>query len=139
MRVFTATTFSLVFFLAFPALGGSIRQRPGHWQIRKQLEVPGVPADMPPVTFDVCLTKEALEDPERTVPSDPKANCAIRDYRIEGGTARWRLDCPSSKMTGTGEISYGDTSYKGALRMQLDHGQRLIIKYTGKWLGECSN
>jgi hypothetical protein len=80
---------------------------------------------------------EDLKDPQRSVPNDPKMKCTVSDYKIDGKTASWSLECPQQKVTGTGQITYAEDSYTGSMKMKMgDH--EMSTKYSGKWMGECT-
>lgn len=112
-------------------------QKPGKWEIKMSMEIPGMPFKMPPVTTQMCLTAEDLADPEKAVPKDPKQKCTVSDYKIDGNTVSWSIDCPKEKTKGTGTITYTDASYDGTMDMTVGE-QNMKMKYAGKWLGECS-
>ncbi|HYO75743.1 MAG TPA: DUF3617 domain-containing protein [Thermoanaerobaculia bacterium] len=112
-------------------------QKPGKWQVKVQMEIPGMPFQMPPVTTNVCLTAEDLADPQKAVPNDPKSKCTISDYKVEGNKVTWSMDCPKDKTKGTGEITFTDSSYTGTMDMTIGD-QQMKSKYSGKWMGECS-
>lgn len=112
-------------------------QKPGKWNVKMQMEIPGMPFKMPPVNIDVCLTEEDLKDPQKAVPNDPKAKCTVNDYKVDGDTVTWTVDCPKEKMKGNGEIKFSDTSYTGSMKMTVGE-QEMSTKYTGTWKGECS-
>ncbi len=111
-------------------------QKPGKWQVKMQMEIPGMPFKMPPVTTEVCLTEEDLKTPEKAVPNDPKSKCTVGDYKVSGNTVTWTIDCPKEKTSGTGEITYTDGSYSGTMKMKVEE-QEMTTKYSGKWLGDC--
>jgi hypothetical protein len=71
------------------------------------------------------------------VPKDPKQSCTVGDYKIDGNTVSWTIDCPKEKTKGTGTITYTDASYTGTMDMKVDQ-QEMKMKYAGKWLGECT-
>jgi hypothetical protein len=100
------------------------------------MEVPGMPFKMPPVTTEVCLTAEDLSDPQKSVPNDAKSSCKVGDYKVDGKTVTWTIDCPKEKMKGSGEITYTDASYTGTMKMDVS-GQQMTTTYAGKWLGDC--
>jgi hypothetical protein len=127
---------ALLLFVAGSALAAS-PQKPGKWNIKMQMEMPGMPIKLPPVNLDVCLTAEDLQDPEKSVPKDPKSSCKVGDYEVDGNKVTWTVDCPKEKMKGNGEITYNDTSYTGFMKMTIGE-QEMSTKYTGKWLGECT-
>jgi hypothetical protein len=112
-------------------------QKPGKWQVKMQMEMPNMPVKMPPFTTEVCLTEEDLKDPQKAVPGDPKAKCDVADYKVDGNTVTWTINCPKQNMTGTGEITFTDDSYDGEMDMTVGE-QEMHMKYSGKWLGECT-
>jgi hypothetical protein len=124
--------------IAVPALADAPHpQKPGKWQINVQMEMPGMPVKMPPIKFEVCLTEEDLKDPQKAVPQDPKGDCQVGDYEIDGNTVTWTMSCPKQKVSGKGSITFDDTSYSGVMQMKMGE-QEMKSNYTGKWLGECT-
>lgn len=135
----TALIFVLVGLMATPLLAEAPPQKPGKWQIKMQMEMPGVPMKLPAVNTTVCLTEEDLKDPQSAVPNDPKSDCEVGDYEVDGNTIRWTVDCPSQQMKGSGEITFNadGTGYEGAMKMNLS-GQEMSTKYTATHQGACS-
>ena len=122
---------------AFAADAPASPQKPGKWNVKMQMEMPGMPFKLPAVNVDVCLTEEDLKDPAKAVPADPKSKCNVGDYKVDGNTVSWTVDCPKEKMKGKGEITYTDDSYTGWMKMQVGEDQEMTTKYTGTWKGEC--
>ena len=120
-----------------PASAAENPQKPGKWKVSMQMEIPGMPIKMPPVNFEICLTEEDLKNPEKSVPTDPKSDCKVGDYQVDGKTVTWTMDCPKQNMKGTGEITYTDDSYSGGMDMTVGE-QQMKTKYSGKWLGTCT-
>jgi hypothetical protein len=120
-----------------PASASSNPQKPGKWKVTMQMEMPGMPMKMPPMSFEVCLTEEDLKDPQKAVPNDPKSDCKVGDYKIDGNTVTWTVDCPKQKMKGAGEITFSAESYSGKMDMQMGE-QEMSTKYSGKWMGTCT-
>ena len=112
-------------------------QKPGKWQVKMQMEMPNMPVKMPPFTWEICLTEEDLKDPQKAVPNDPKNKCDVADYKVDGNTVTWTINCPKQDMKGTGEITYTDDSYSGKMDMTVGE-QEMSTKYSGKWIGECT-
>ena len=139
MRKFVPYVFAaIVVFVAVAPVGAAENpQKPGKWKVSMQMEIPGMPIKMPPVNFEVCLTEEDLKDPKKAVPNDPKSDCKVGDYKVDGKTVSWTVDCPKQNMKGTGEITYTDDSYTGGMNMTVGE-QQMKTKYSGKWLGACT-
>jgi hypothetical protein len=127
---------AMLFVSAVPMTAADHPQKPGKWNVKMEMEIPGMPFKMPPVNLDVCLTEEDLANPQKAVPNDPKSDCKVGDYKVSGNTVTWSVDCPKQQMKGTGEITYTDNSYTGAMKMTVGE-QEMKTKYSGKWMGEC--
>jgi Protein of unknown function (DUF3617) len=138
MRKF-ALVVLVVFAVAIPASADTPAspQKPGQWQVKMEMEMPGMPFKMPPINMDICLTEEDLKDPQKAVPNDPKQKCNVGDYKVDGNTVTWTVDCPKQNMKGNGEITYTDDSYTGWMKMTVGE-QEMKTKYSGKWKGECT-
>ena len=122
--------------IAIPAVAAH-PQKPGKWQIKMQMEMPGMPYKMPPVTFEVCLTEEDLQDPNKAVPSDPKNPCKISDYEVDGNKVTYTMECPKQKMKGNGEMTFEGDSFTSVVNMKMEDHE-MTAKYTGTWKGECT-
>ncbi|MFL6247551.1 MAG: DUF3617 domain-containing protein [Thermoanaerobaculia bacterium] len=138
MRKFVTYAFAAIAAIAVvgPAQGAEHPQKPGKWQVKFQMEMPGMPFKMPPVTTEMCITEEDLSDPQKSVPGDPKQKCTVSDYKIDGSTVTWTVDCPKDKTKGNGKITFTDDSYDGWMKMTVGE-QEMTTKYSGKWLGAC--
>lgn len=139
MRKFVTYAFAALVAIAVvaPAQGADHPQKPGKWQIKFEMEIPGMPFKMPPVTTEICITEEDLKNPEKTVPGDPKQKCNVSDYKVDGNTVTWSIDCPKQDTKGTGTITYTDDAYTGTMKMTVGE-QEMTTRYSGKLLGACT-
>jgi len=146
--------------IAFTALAAAVvsvslfaqgPRRDGNWEIKMQMDMPGMPAGaMPPITTTQCITKEMANDPKNTVPQAPAGRggrgmpdtCKMSDYKMMGNTATFTMKCdPPNAMTISGEFVYGADSYEGTMKMDMDRGGQpmsMNMKYSGKRLGDCT-
>ena len=135
--------FPCVALLSAAAHAAAPNRKEGLWEITVKMEMPGMPAGIPPQTTQQCITKKDLENPQKVTPSaDPGDNrCQITDYKLQGNTASWNLTCKGEEaMTGSGIITYSGTSYSGTNKMTMKHGgqvQNMTMHYAGKHIGEC--
>jgi hypothetical protein len=118
-------------------------RRDGRWAVKTEMEMAGMPLKMPPMTTIQCVTKEQAADPQRSVPQAGRGgqpnNCTVSDYKIAGNKVSWSMKCEGpDAMSGTGEITYGDNTYDGVMKMDRQ-GQTMTMKYRGKRLGDCTN
>lgn len=121
--------------LALPMVAGAAPMKAGKWQMTMQMDMPGMPVKMPPVTFSHCVTKEEAENPQP--PKQQRDNdCKVSDYKRDGNTISWTMTCEKQKMTGKGQITYSGDSYEGSMKMTMGE-QEMSAKYSGKYLGDC--
>jgi hypothetical protein len=117
-------------------------RRDGKWEVKMEMDMPGMPAAMPPMNTTQCVTKEEANDPQKAVPQGGRGRggaeaCKVSDYKVEGNKVSWSMKCdPPQAMTGTGEFTYSGDTYVGVMKMDRG-GQVMTMKYTGKRVGEC--
>jgi hypothetical protein len=126
-----------VFALASVAQAADNPQKPGRWRITVKTEMRGMEVDLPPMTFESCITGEDVKDPKRAVPRDPKDPCEPKDTKIEGNEVFWSVDCPKTKVSGKGHIVFSAESYNGEFKVKIGD-QEMIQRYSGKWMGACT-
>jgi uncharacterized protein DUF3617 len=111
--------------------------KPGKWRITMQMEMPGMPMQMPATNQTYCITKEQLDkDPKAAIPNDKKSDCKVGDYKADGNKVTWTVSCPSQDMTGDGKLTFSEESYTGGMNMKIGEAE-MSMKYTGKRLGDC--
>ena len=98
-----------------PAIAGAgPKIHEGQWEITVDIEMPGMPMQMPSNTFTQCVKKD---DP---IPhtKDPNQSCKTKDVQKKGNTYTWTMECtnPGGKMTGKGMITYEKTVFRGFLQ-----------------------
>lgn len=148
--------FVSVIVLALFAAAAVIAQsgmRPGQWETTTETQmqmanIPNLPAGfqmpaIPAQKSSLCITPEQAKDPVNTVPrqtgrgrSGPD-DCKMSDYKTTGSTVTFSISCPSGKVTGTGEMTFGDDSYTNTLKMNMAQGE-MTMKTTGKRVGDCT-
>ncbi len=138
MKFRTLAICVLVLAIAAPAAFAKSPVKPGKWQWTMQMDIPGMPMKMPPFTFEHCVTKEDAEKADAGVPKDKRQSkdCTLGDYKVDGNTVKWTVDCPKQKMTGKGEVTYDGDSMEGKMEM-VTEDTTMTTKYSGKYLGEC--
>jgi hypothetical protein len=114
----------------------------GRWEVKMEMNMPGMPAGMPPVTTTQCITPEEAKDPQKAMPPAGSrggtGNCKASDYKVVGNKVTWSMACTGAEaMTGTGEIIYSGDTYTGTTRINRA-GQLMTMKYSGKRLGDCT-
>ena len=115
----------------------------GRWEVKMEMEMPGMPAGMPPMTTIQCITPEEAKDPMKSMPQGrggrgSTGNCTVSDHKVAGNKVTWNMACTGAEaMTGTGEFVYAGDAYTGTMKMNRA-GQVMTMKYSGKRLGDCT-
>ena len=133
-----ATTVISLVVVSHALAEGALRE--GKWEMTTQMQMPGVPMQLPATTRTQCVTKAQQDDPASTLPSgspDPQADCKASDYRQDGKKVTWKLTCTGSQpMTGQGSIVVDGDRYDGTM-MTMDQGS-MTMKCAGKRVGDCA-
>ncbi|HEY7446668.1 MAG TPA: DUF3617 family protein [Vicinamibacterales bacterium] len=115
--------------------------RDGRWDVTMQMEMANLPTKIPPMKTTQCITKEQAADPTKSLPSgsaDSKNDCKVSDYKVDGSKVSWKVACSKpQKMAGSGEMTFTDETYDGALKMSMEFGE-MTMKLSGKRTGECT-
>jgi hypothetical protein len=142
----TASVLALLMSLSLAGLAqGPGPRRDGNWQVTMEMDMPGMPQKMPPMTLTQCLTKADADDPTKLAPQGRGAapsNCKVSDYKTEGNKVTWTMRCEGADaMSGTGEFVYSGDTYNGTMKMTAARGGQpmtMTMKYSGKRLGDCT-
>jgi hypothetical protein len=116
--------------------------RPGRWETSVQMEMAGSPVQMPPMKSTRCVTPDEAKDPSLLQSGPPagrggKSDCKASDQKASGNTVSWKMTCSTPPMTGTAEMTFGDDSYTGTMKMNSAQGA-MTMKLEGKRLGDCT-
>src|SRR5262249_16935400 len=118
-------------------------RRDGLWDVKIEMEMPGMPAGMPPMTSQQCVTPADAKDPNKAMPPQGRGrgngDGMVRDYKVDGNKVTWMMKCTGqTPMTGTGEFVYAADSYTGTMKMDMSGRGAVTMKYSGKRIGDCN-
>jgi hypothetical protein len=126
--------------LAAVTVAAQSPMRPGRWEVTMQMQMANMPMQMPEMKTTRCVTAEELKDPQKAVPGasqNPNA-CKVSDYKVTGSIVTWNIACgPPQEMSGSGEITFSNDTYAGAMKMTTPQGVT-TMKTTGKRVGDCT-
>ena len=141
MRRRAAALVVAVLAIAIVALAQGPR-RDGKWEVKTEMDMPGMPPGMPPMTSITCVTKAQADDPQKFAPQgrgrggDPA--CKTSDFKVVGNKVSWTMKCEGDRpMTAVGEMVYGDGTYTGTTKIDMSGRGTMTMKYTAKRLGDC--
>lgn len=141
----TTSLLGLLALVALPALAGENPMQPGMWEITTQMNMPGMPYQMPPMTFKHCVTPEMLAKDHGLgeQKSPPGSHCERTRMKLSGNRAEWAVSCTGkANMSGHGTLTWDSPdSYHGETHLTMDmDGQTRNMTQTmqGKRLGACT-
>jgi hypothetical protein len=135
-RVGAVVSALVLFAYCLPAMA---QEKDELWETTMKMEMPGMPMQMPAQTSRACVVKGAND--ERVVPRQ-QGECKTVDSKRSGSKYTFRMVCDGkNKMTGDGEITFGNGTYDGRMQMTgTMEGQpvNMIQTYSGKRVGNCT-
>ena len=143
MKLRMVTAVGAVLALSVAAFAQNVR-RDGRWEIKMEMDMPGLPAGMPPVTTEQCITPEQAANPQKMAPPMGRGgarggDCTISDYKVDGNKVTYNVKCEGQQpMSGSGEFLYAVDSYTGVMTMDMGGRGTMKMKHTAKRLGDCT-
>jgi hypothetical protein len=134
----------LAFAGPFDAFKG--KMKPGMYETKVEMDMGAIPG-MPPgmskhsSTHQHCVTEKDIEDGGigKSNKKD-QGDCEIKDVKMSGNSATYRMECPKGKMTGDSKITFTGSGYTMDTNMVMEQGgQKMNMKQhsEGKYLGAC--
>jgi hypothetical protein len=105
--------------------------KPGKWEVTVQMDMPGM--QMPAQTVTQCISQA---DAESVIPKMQDAGCKVSDVVMSGNTVTWKVACEAQHLTGSGKLTFDETSYSGEAHLKVAETE-MTMKYAGKRIGAC--
>jgi uncharacterized protein DUF3617 len=143
MRFTAMSSLLAMVLLSAGAYAAAPDMRDGLWEITMKMDMPGMPAGMPPQIVKQCYTRKDVENPQRLAPQGGPGTdrCQMSNYQIKGNTASWNWSCKGTEeMSGNGTMTFSGTSYTGTTKMSMKNGgqtQNMTMQYSGRRVGDC--
>ena len=132
--------------LASLAVGATAAAAPrveaGEWEFNMKMDMPGMSANMPAMTYKSCMEQDNPVPPQAQ-PQKGKADCAVKQKKTTGDTAEWTVRCSDggmvSETTGKGTYRGNIMEAKQSTTMTKDGGapQTMTHTITGRRVGPC--
>ncbi len=136
-KILTSLMGALVL-LATQAVAG-IDLHEGLWEITTQMEMPGMPMQMPASMHRQCLTKQ---NSEPDVHGQNTEDCKITERKVSGNTLTWTLKCHGKNaMQAVGKITYHGERLEGTITIQANDPEMgtmsIVNRISGRRIGDC--
>ena len=111
---------------------------PGMYEYTMKMNIPGAPANMPPRTFQRCLTPKDVDGNKIYESAQgPGSDCQIKDLNQSGGQFSYKISCTKpQKMDGTVQGTTAPTSMNMDMTMTME-GMSMTQNMTVKRIGDC--
>jgi hypothetical protein len=126
------------------AFAGGRLMKEGQWEITMQMEMEGMPANIPPRTITKCIKPEDVKKPEDILKNSHNSeDCTAKDVKLDGNHLTWSMECHKrgGTQTGQGDITYAGESYEGTVTVQMNDprmGNRKMVQHMkGRRTGDC--
>lgn len=104
------------------------------WEIRSQMNIPGMPAGMGGQTQRVCQG----DDPERSAAqSKDRQSCKLKDRKQTATRLTVTMVCAEGTMTIDQQYNAAHTEFKGTMKMVSKDGD-MTMSMTGRKVGSCN-
>lgn len=134
-NIFISLIIVSLFMFSGTVLAGGPDFKEGLWEITMQMEMSGMPMQMPPQKFSQCITK----DNNIPMKKEEDKNCKIESKKISGNTISYKVVCKEKDGTyvTTGTITYKGDTFTGNIEVKTPDGMQMKQKMSGKWTGKC--
>ena len=114
------------------------KMKPGMYETKMSMEIPGLPAGMGAqnMTFQNCVTEQDIEN-GKVGKDDKKNECEVKDFKMSGNTASYTTACKGNPpMTADVKMAFVDNGYNMDMKMNMQ-GQVMTQRMEGRYLGPC--
>ena len=111
----------------------------GKWMVEVKMEMPGMPAGMPPTKSMICMTEEQAKRPYMISTENDKSgmqkDCTHSEPTVTGNKLSGTISCQNGMVTGKYEAEFksGGEAYTGTMTMNVS-GHSMKATYDGKWM-----
>lgn len=126
----------------FDAVKG--KMKPGLYDYKMTMEMPGMPAGMGgrPFAFQHCVTQKDIDEGGFAKGKDPnQQNCEVKDFKMSGNTASYTMECKGqAPMKGDVKMTFLDNGFNSDMRMSMTQGGQVMNmsqKMEGRLVGPC--
>jgi hypothetical protein len=128
-----------------PALAAaSPAMQPGLYDIAMQMEMKGMPMQMPPMKFQQCLTAKDIDEGKAYTSGDNK-DCKITSFKQNGNKVSYEFNCAVEggrrmvgQSSGTSHASGYDIAMNGRFIPAMEGMSEFSQKLSAKRIGACA-
>jgi len=133
----TGWTFVALGLLPAAVLAADNAMQPGMWEYQMKMEMPGMPMQMPPQTFQHCMTKQDVDKGEYGRNPRDKSDCKVANMKRDPGKVSYDVVC-TGEHAGKGHFDFTmtPTTLTGGGTMDME-GHSMKQTFSAKRVGDC--
>ena len=116
------------------------KMKPGLYEYKMEMQMPGMPAGIGNHTMQHCVTDKDIEGGDFARDKQAK-NCEIQDMKVSGNTASYKMVCKGDHpMTADTKMTFRDNGFVSDMKMTMSQGGQNVTMnqhLEGKYLGAC--
>lgn len=120
------------------------RIKPGLYEYRMTMEMPGMPAGMAghPMSFQQCVTQKEIDDGGFAKGKDAsQKDCEVKDFKMSGNTATYAMECKGQhQMRADVKMTFVENGFNSDMKMSMNQGgqaMNMTQKMESRFLGPC--
>jgi len=125
----------------FDSVKGKVK--PGLYEYKMQMDMPGMPAGMkpPPMTIQHCVTQKDIDEGGFARGKDPRqGDCEIKDFKHSGNSASYTMECKGQQMRADVKMNFVENGFNSEMKMSMNQGGQVMNmtqNMQSRLLGEC--
>lgn len=120
------------------------KMKPGLYETKMQMQIPGMPAGMGnrEMTFQNCVSQQDIDKGALGRKDDNMpGNCEVKNFKISGNTASYTMACAGEQaMTADNVVTFRDGGYTMDMKMSMKQGGQVMNmnqRMEGRYVGAC--
>jgi hypothetical protein len=121
------------------------KMKPGLYDMKMEMEIPGMPAGMGKQTMNMqnCVTEKDIEQGSigKSGKDGKPDNCEVKNVKVSGNTASYTAECKGDpQVTADSTITFSDKGYTMTTRSAMKQGGQVMNmtqKVDSRYVGPC--
>jgi uncharacterized protein DUF3617 len=124
----------------FDPIRGKMKE--GMYEYKMDMDMPGMPGGMGKhsMTTQHCVTAKDIEGGDFAKGDKNPGNCQVKDMKVSGNSADYKMACTDPEMTADNHIVFRDNGFAMDTKMVMkQQGQAMNMSQhiEGKYVGAC--
>ena len=136
-----AAAFASTAAFAGPFDGFKGKMKPGLYESKMEMDMPGMPKGMGNMTHQHCITQTDIDSGQAAKGPQSKGqqDCEVKDMKMSGNTASYKVECKGGTKVDT-KMTFSDNGYQAENKMVMNQGGQVMNvtqKIDSRYIGPC--